>query len=259
MNIKDPSTQLLYTTVPLWVQDKLQTRAGTAFIANAQIPSHPNLTLPLLITAAHVVGNGDSVIAEFHLADGENGLPETSIKVQLSRNLFTYDSTLDVAVMLLGPVLNELLSQGKRVFYRGVEKSLVLTLDIWNGFAAIEDVILIGYPSALYDVRHGLPVVRRGITATPVWNDFNGNPIFLIDAAVFPGSSGSPVFLFNQGSYPTENGIALGTRLFFLGILTASMISNTTKESLGLGSVVKSLALFDKLLDKIIAGGANIQ
>lgn len=253
MNIKDSSTQLLYTTIPLWVQGKTQIRGGTAFIANGQNPSHPDLTVPLLITAAHVVDNGNSIVAEFHLTDGQTGLPETSIKIQLPPNLFVYDEALDIAVMLLGPVLNELLSQGRRVFYRGVDKSLVPTPDMWNEFAAIEDVTLIGYPSSLYDIRHGLPVVRRGITATPVWNDFNGKPTFLIDAAVFPGSSGSPVFLFNQGSYPTENGIGLGTRLFFLGILTGSMISNTTKELLGLGSVVKSSALFEQLLDKIIA------
>lgn len=255
MNIKDPSTQMLFTTVPLWVQSELQHRTGTGFIANGLIPTQSNLTVPLLITAAHVVKDSRAVVAEFHLGNGQEPFLNTSIKVQLPPNLFIYNDTLDIAVMLLGPVLNELLAQGKTVFYRGVDKSLVPSLDIWNGLAAVEEVTLIGYPSGLYDAKHGLPVVRQGITATPAWNDFNGNPTFLIDVTVLPGSSGSPVFLFNQGSYPTGNGIALGTRLFFLGILTERMVSTSSQEPLGIGIVVKSATLFDNFLDTIVAAG----
>ncbi|MFR3321383.1 MAG: hypothetical protein ACLTSZ_09905 [Lachnospiraceae bacterium] len=77
-------------------------------------------------------------------------------------------------------------------------------------FAAIEDITFIGYPSGLYDSVNKLPIIRQGITATPIWNQFNGENVFLIDAGVFPGSSGSPVFIYNHGSYPTKDGIAIG-------------------------------------------------
>lgn len=46
----------------------------------------------------------------------------------------------------------------------------------------------------MFDEQHYLPIVRRGHIATSADLDFNGEPVFLIDASVFPGSSGSPVF-----------------------------------------------------------------
>ena len=90
-----------------------------------------------------------------------------------------------------------------------------------------------------------MPIIRRGITASPVWNDFDNTPSFLVDAGVFPGSSGSPVFILNQGSYATKDGISLGNRLLFLGVITESMlrIEGNEKAYLGLGKVIKSSAL----------------
>jgi hypothetical protein len=79
---------------------------------------------------------------------------------------------------------------------------------------------MIGYPNGLWDKKNNLPIVRRGITATPPYIDFDGRPDFIIDCACFPGSSGSPVILFNQGGYPAKNGnFVIGGRVKLLGIL----------------------------------------
>ena len=61
-------------------------------------------------------------------------------------------------------------------------------------FGQHEEIVFIGYPSGLRDEHNSTPLIRRGITASPIWNDFGNDPIFLIDAGVYPGSSGSPVF-----------------------------------------------------------------
>lgn len=85
---------------------------------------------------------------------------------------------------------------------------------------AVEDILMIGYPNGLWDKKNNLPIVRRGITATPPYLDFEGRPDFMIDCACFPGSSGSPVILFNYGAYPTKNGnFVIGGRVKLLGIL----------------------------------------
>ena len=39
---------------------------------------------------------------------------------------------------------------------------------------AVEDIMMIGYPNALWDSEHNMPIIRKGITATPVWLDHNG-------------------------------------------------------------------------------------
>ena len=63
---------------------------------------------------------------------------------------------------------------------------------------AVEEIMMIGYPNGLWDAKNNLPIVRRGITGTPAFVDYNDKPEFVIDAACFPGSSGSPVFIVNQ-------------------------------------------------------------
>ena len=56
--------------------------------------------------------------------------------------------------------------------------------------------MFIGYPSGVWDHVNLMPIMRRGTTATPMALNFEGRAEFLIDAAVYPGSSGSPVFVY---------------------------------------------------------------
>ncbi|MDE6519938.1 MAG: hypothetical protein K2K91_05685 [Ruminococcus sp.] len=61
--------------------------------------------------------------------------------------------------------------------------------------------------------------------------DFNDTPTFLIDAAIFGGSSGSPVYIFNQGTFPLANGgICAGSRIKLVGIVYAVAQHTTTGE-----------------------------
>ena len=76
-----------------------------------------------------------------------------------------------------------------------------------------------------------MPIVRKGITATSLQLDFNNEPKFLIDAAIYGGSSGSPVYIFNQGSYsPANGGLVAGTRLKLIGIVYAAALTPSAKN-----------------------------
>ena len=118
-----------------------------------------------------------------------------------------------------------------------------------DNLSAIEDITFIGYPSGLYDEKNKISIIRQGITATPIWNNFKGEDVFLIDAGVFPGSSGSPVFIYNHGTYPVKDGIALGNRLLFVGVLSQTMLRDnaTGKSYLNLGKVINSRAMYREL------------
>ena len=85
-----------------------------------------------------------------------------------------------------------------------------------------EKVWLVGYKTGIYDAQNLMPIARRGTTATPIQLDYNGRPVFLIDASVFPGSSGSPVLIVNQGSYTSKSDIIIGNRVLFLGVVAES-------------------------------------
>jgi hypothetical protein len=158
------------------------------------------------------------------------------------------DHVFDLAAAPLGPLLHARESEGKPLFIRTIDQNLSPTNSIRHELSAIEEIVFIGYPSGLRDSRNSLPLIRRGITSTPVWNDFQGAPYFLIDGGVFPGSSGSPVFIFNQGAYSAKQGLVVGTRILFLGVLSETIVrANSSEVYLGLGKVVRSDVVKDFL------------
>src|SRR5207247_2646715 len=84
---------------------------------------------------------------------------------------------------------------------RCLPQSHFLSADHEAELTAIENVITVGYPDGRWDQVNNRPIVRRGITATPLSIDYEGRREFLIDAACFPGTSGSPVFLLEEGLF----------------------------------------------------------
>ena len=58
---------------------------------------------------------------------------------------------------------------------------------------ASSDVLVVGYPRGFYDNVNLFPIVKSGIVASKWGAAFQGDPCFLIDAKLFPGSSGSVV------------------------------------------------------------------
>ena len=140
---------------------------------------------------------------------------------------------------------------GHPIFFWSIDPSLVPKPEVLGDLSAMEEIVFIGYPCGLRDEINSIPLIRYGITSTPVWNDFQGTPYFLIDAGVFPGSSGSPVFILNQGTYLTKSGMKIGSRILFLGILSETMIRQSSSEVyLGIGKVLRSDVL-TKFLSKV--------
>jgi len=246
MNLNDPSTQLLYTTVQLFVEYGTGGRgSGTAAIFMLPSTADPAKGIPMLITNAHVVEGAKRGLFRFVERDGDRPAKGKRITVEVPADvlLLHVDREHDLCVIPLASVLHQLESAGKSVFFRSITPNLIPEHGVVEQLAAVEEITFIGYPSGMSDEHNLLPIVRRGITATPIWSDFLGKPQFLIDAGVFPGSSGSPVFILNQGSYSSPTGITIGSRLLFVGLLTEAMVRReevNQRVFLGLGVVTKS-------------------
>lgn len=253
MNINDISTQLLFTTVPIYtlMSDGRQS-SGTGFIFS--VLEENNKSIPLLITNYHVLNTAIAGFFEMHISK-KNKPSEQSIRVQFDKDIINGNKLgeLDLIAVPLAETLNDFRQKGIEIFYRTVNQNMIPTVEQLNEFAAIEDITFIGYPSGLYDNINKLPIMRQGITATPIWNNFKGEEIFLIDAGVFPGSSGSPVFIYNQSSYPTKDGIVIGNRLLFVGIISETMIRDEkdNKSYLDLGKVINSVTMFKEVINFI--------
>jgi hypothetical protein len=218
--------QLLFSTVRIEADKASITEAGTSFIFSYE---HDSKQYLFLVTNKHVV-NGAKIGRFFFTLthDGQNPRigERFDIQVQDFQNAWVGhpDPSIDIAAMPLVPVLDHIQQQGKQAFFRPIPHTLVPGNEQLADLDALEEVVFVGYPSGMFDAKNLMPILRRGTTATPPYLDYDGRKVFLVDASVFPGSSGSPVLICNQGSYSTKQGIAIGTRVLFLGVIAQVVI-----------------------------------
>ena len=134
-----------------------------------------------------------------------------------------------------------------------------LTIDVTT------DVIVASYPKGFYDEYNKFPIIKSGIIASAWGFRFKGDPIFQIDAQLFPGSSGGLVI-----SKPTNIAMIDGKMAYsktkefaFLGIYSGEYYWTDTirlqngeiinqHRSYGLGNV-----WYSYLVPEIINQGIN--
>lgn len=229
-----------------------------------------------MVTNKHVIEDHKGSV-HVHLIKGreDNSGPELGQSVSFHMQVASPDAwtmhpdpKVDVAVALFDQELQIAERAGHRPFVRMIHPGQMLSGQVVDQLDAVEEVTFIGYPEALYDKVNLTPLLRRGITSTPVALDWEGKPMFLVDAAVFPGSSGSPVYIADRGAWTDRNGnMRVGQgRFFLLGVVAAayevSMFSEMeefveekttgagqqgvwTNRFLNLGVVYKAAAIMD--------------
>ena len=224
MKVETPAEQLLFSTVRIEAKlDKGKRSTGTGFLFQI---GFQDKNYPMLVTNKHVVEG--AVSTTFLLLSSCNGVPDYQDRISCvsenpNKDWFGHpDPEVDIAVAAFDPILNMSMDHKRTPFYRTILDSFIPTSEQLEDLDVLEPILFIGYPNNIYDEVHLLPILRRGITATPLSIDYNGKPAFLIDASVFPGSSGSPVFICDSGAYLTRDGVIMGgNRTFFLGILSS--------------------------------------
>lgn len=245
----DISSQLLHCTVRIDTDDGSGNGlSGTGFFVSYSNDRRPTA---FLVTNRHIAINAERARLAFLKRNGSNPIIPSRevIKIENFAKKFTYhdNPSIDVAVMPFGQTVLEREMQGIKIFYKTIPTTMFLNPQLLESLSAIEDIIFVGYPRMLHDNHSLSPITRQGITATPISQDFEGMPMFLIDGSIFEGSSGSPVFILNRGMYRTQTEFAVGNRTIFLGVL-AKLIS---KGNTGLTrrSDARSLSLTTHLTD----------
>lgn len=221
-------------------------------------------TIPLIVTAKHTIQGAKTGYLIFN--SSINGKPNYGDKIRIAlknfEKLWISHPTEDIAVLPLLPILEYIYTKKSKIpFFVSWDSTQLLRKGEDAKLSALEDVYMIGYPKGFYDSTNNVPIFRKGITASPVYLDFNEKKQFLVDVPIFSGSSGSPIFLYNQSGYADKKGsfIVGEMRLYLLGIAVESrefeerndiktngtQLEYKTKIPLGIAIVVKATILLD--------------
>ena len=221
-NMKTPAEDVLFTTVP--IEGEL---VGTSFVVNHRwSEKRPDLGY-FLVTNRHIVGKSNTGwVTLTVVGDDDSRNPH---RFEVPHEIWSLwrphpDEEIDVCVLPLLALLGFLdLPEGvKGLDYQWIDTELAPDDETALDVGLVEEILFVGYPSGISDQTHNLPVARRGITATPATVDYEGRPVFLVDASVYPGSSGSPVFIYNTDGWTNGSGtLVAGGRVVFLGVLAA--------------------------------------
>lgn len=249
--VETVADQLFFTTVYIEASVPGGISTGTGFVVNYETSQG---TFPILVTNKHVLGDFSDVT--FRMVAAENGMPSrraTQISVSEIIPGETWvghpDGNVDVAVMPFGNIMTAMASNGAPPYFRAFGSDNFLTQDQADELDGIEQVLFVGYPNGLFDTSSWMPIVRRGQTATPIYNDYCGRPSFLIDASVFPGSSGSPVVIYDKGMVFDRHGaINIGSSRFFLVGVVAAVYTRQVKGQIVLTQGTP-VAQFEDMID----------
>ena len=111
----------------------------------------------------------------------------------LSRMKVHSNSNIDVVAIKIDDIITNKMLENKNVMNPLTITSDQLPSNSQLTPEASDDIIVAGYPRGFYDYKNKFPIIKSGIIATKWLENFNGEPLFLIDCKLFPGSSGSIV------------------------------------------------------------------
>jgi hypothetical protein len=216
------SEMVTYSTVLIRSEYRDKTIGqGTGFIMNLCLRPETQEGIPVIITNKHVVRNSVVNVFEFCTQDSEGQPLDTKsfgIKYMEAPWINHPNADVDLCCLPVVPILGQIPPTVK-IFYIPMGMDIIPSASVLEELTALEEIVMVGYPTGLSDIYNHKPIIRRGVTATHVKNNYQGKNDFLVDIACFPGSSGSPILILNQGGYITQKGIVAGNRVVLLGVL----------------------------------------
>lgn len=181
---------------------------GTAFMVLLKQNDKNHTSVPVLITNKHVI-KGSQYIQFVFSEKGTRDLPPKKIPVRLPIGengwRFHPDKDVDLCAMPIAPILREVEAKKLNVDIAPLSLNLVAGFDEMKELRQLDEIVMVGYPDGYIDDYNNQPIFRRGVIATDPVRDYKNKKEFLVDIAVYPGSSGSPILVLKEGVFFDRN------------------------------------------------------
>lgn len=230
-----------------------------------------------LITNRHVLlppspsGEAIPTSLTFHLRKVTNGsivwepitLDQSSI---VARAKLHANPEIDVCAIRVLDLITEKLKSGEKYLnWYGVSSDNLAGQNKIQPHVA-SDAVVVGYPRGYYDQVNVFPIVKSGIIASRWGANFQGQPYFLIDAKLFPGSSGS-IVISKPTDVVVENGHVFHAKekqFAFLGIFSGEPYQAHSPIEFDDLTIIRrtgfnvGIVWYGHLVDEILASGISL-
>lgn len=134
------------------------------------------------------------------------------------------DAGIDLCAIEISNIFMSRIHGSSKVRAHVLDSSYLMTEPEAATVAHVEQIMVCGYPTGLWDSINNMPISRVGHTATNMLTNFNGKREFLVDMPIFGGSSGSPVFRYEMPAYKTSTtNLSFGARIKLAGIIWGTL------------------------------------
>ena len=242
---------------------------GTAFVVGYPDPENDSYSIPLIVTAKHLVDERDKVIGRFSTNEGKTliDVHYNLSKIRANKDYWVHpDPNVDIAVFRT--------KHFEETDYLPLPINLIATKETFVSEEIVQ-TNRIFFPSLLVNFMgstRNYPVIRSGEIAlipnepVPIRYKSSGKIIkidqeaILVEATAIPGSSGSPVFLWPGPRIKGNSIHQKPTKAFLLGIMFGFYnydIQENSLENSGIAIVIPSWRLREildlkQLRDRII-------
>ena len=129
--------------------------------------------IPIIVTNKHVVRDGKMGRLYFSIVNENNefiaGEKYTVNIMNFEKQWIMHpDDNVDLCILPIASIITEAHKNHIRIAMAMLKKNNIITDEQIKEISVIEDVTVVGYPDGIWDSYNNLPIVRKGITATPI-------------------------------------------------------------------------------------------
>lgn len=153
---KTISEKMLYNTVRLETNSN---STGTGFFFSFALDN--NKSVPVIITNKHVINNNEKEEVRFFLHVKDGNSPASEKLNILFRTDWHFHPDQDLCFCFVNPLFQQIKTQNnKDIYFIPISENLIWDNVKLEELSAIEDVVMVGYPSGLWDQKNNLPLFR---------------------------------------------------------------------------------------------------